>query len=127
VELEARMRAEQEVADQTMTDMFQYMQNLSATTGIALPPPLFPVAQPPQFSTLVSMKFLVVRDIYSSCFTHAISSMCKINRRHQTTLMVRRALRRTSPTSHLADLMNLAVIYKSYVYETCETYVCECW
>jgi hypothetical protein len=72
VELEARMRAEQEVADQTMTDMFQYMQNLSATTGIALPPPLFPVAQPPQFSTLVSMKFLVVRDIYSSCFTHAI-------------------------------------------------------
>jgi hypothetical protein len=47
-------------------------------------------------------------DIYSSGLTYAFSSVCRINRRHQTTLMVRPVLRRTSPTAHLADLPSLS-------------------
>jgi hypothetical protein len=40
------------------------MQSLGTTSGFAPPPPLFPAAEPPQFSTLMSMKILVVYDIY---------------------------------------------------------------
>jgi hypothetical protein len=40
----------------------------------------------------------------------------------QPSCMVCATLRSTSPTSHLADLLNLVVIF-----ETCDTYVCECW
>jgi hypothetical protein len=73
--------------------MFYYMQSLGATSGFAPPHLLFPIAEPPEFSTPVSMKMLVVYDIYSTGGTHAIFSPCRINWRHQTTLMVRLTLR----------------------------------
>jgi hypothetical protein len=107
--------------------MFHYMQSFSAASGFAPPSPLFPTANPTQFSTALSIKILGVYDIYSSSLTHVIYSLCRINRRHQTTLMVHPSLRRTSPTVHLADLLNLVVIYEIYVCETYDTYVCECW
>jgi hypothetical protein len=57
------------------------------------------------------MKFLVMYDIYSSGLTHAISSLCRINCGHQTTLMVLPTLRRPNPAMHLADvLLNLVAI-----------------
>jgi hypothetical protein len=99
------------------------MQNLGAASGFAPPPPLFLEAQPPQFLTPVRMKILYVCDIYSSCLTHAISSLCRIKRRHQTTLMVRPTFRRTSPTGYPFDILNLVVICETYVCETCDTYV----
>jgi hypothetical protein len=37
-------------------------------------PPLFPTANPAQFHTPVSIKILVLHDIYSSGLTHAIYS-----------------------------------------------------
>jgi hypothetical protein len=40
------------------------------------PPLLFSIAEPPQFSTSMSMKILVVYSIYSSSLIHAISSSC---------------------------------------------------
>jgi hypothetical protein len=56
------------------------------------------------------MKILVVYDIYLSGLTHAMSYLCRINQRDQTTLMVRSTLRRTTPTGHLTDiLLNLVV------------------
>jgi hypothetical protein len=92
--------------------MFQYMQSLGAASSFAPPPLLFPATESPRFSTTVSMKILVVYDVYSSDFTHAISSLCRINRRHQTTVMVRPTLRLTSPAGHLVDvLLNLVVIW----------------
>jgi hypothetical protein len=89
--------------EKRMAEMFQYMQSLDATSGFAPPPPLFPAADPAQCYTPVSIKILVLHDIYSSGLTYAISSLCRDNWRHQTTLTLRPALRRTSPAAHLAD------------------------
>jgi hypothetical protein len=86
-----------------MAGIFQYMQSLGAASGFAPPPLLFPPADSTQFYTCVSIKLLVMYDIYSSGLTHAISSLCKDNQRHQTTRMDRSALRRTCPTVHYAD------------------------
>ena len=86
-----------------MAEMFAYMQSLGATQGHAPPPPLFPTADPAEFTTPVSIKILVLHDIYSYVLTHAISSLCRVNRRHRTTLTLRPALRRTSPDAHLVD------------------------
>jgi hypothetical protein len=118
------MMAEREarLADQQrMAEMFQYMQSLGAAQGFAPPPLLFSPLDPAQFHTPVSIKILVLRDIYLSGITHAISSLCRDNmRRHPTTLMDRPARRHTSPAAHLAQYLLLAcVINLSY------TYVCE--
>jgi hypothetical protein len=78
--------------EKRMTEMFQYMQSLGAASGF-----------PAQFHTLVSIKILVPHDIYSSGLTHAISSLCRDNRRHRTTLTLHPALRRTSLAAHLVD------------------------
>jgi hypothetical protein len=51
--------AERATTDQRMADMFQYMQNLSATQGFAPPPPLFPAVDPNVFHTPVSIKIVV--------------------------------------------------------------------
>jgi hypothetical protein len=94
---------------QRMAEMFRYMQSLGATHGFAPPPLLFPLVDPAQFHTHVSIKILVLHDMYSSGITHAISSLCKDNLgRHPTTLMDRPAHRRTSPAAHLADDLLLA-------------------
>jgi hypothetical protein len=90
--------------------MFQYMQSFGTAQGFATPPLLFPPADTAQFHTHVSIKILVLHDMYSSYITHAISSLCRDNLRHPTTLMDRPAHRRTSPSAHLADvLLNLVV------------------
>jgi hypothetical protein len=97
--------------------MFQYMQSIGAAQGFAPPPPLFPPADPTQFHTLVSIKILVLHDIYSSGIIYAISSLCRNNMRHPTTLMDRPAHRRTSPAAHLADvLLNLVVRHVYAIY-----------
>jgi hypothetical protein len=64
--MEARImaeRAEREAArladHQRMAEMFQYMQSLGATQGIAPPPPLFPQVDPALFHTSVSIKIVV--------------------------------------------------------------------
>jgi hypothetical protein len=44
-----------------------------------------------------------LHDIYSSSLTHAISSLYRDNRWHQTTLMDRPSHHRTSPVAHLID------------------------
>jgi hypothetical protein len=76
-----------------MAEMFQYMKSLGAAQGFAPPPPLFPTVDPSQFHTHVSIKILVLHDIYSSSITHAISSLCRDNLgRHPTTLMHRSAI-----------------------------------
>jgi hypothetical protein len=118
-EMESRMMAEWEaervarLADQQrMTEMFQYMQSLDAAQGFAPPPPLFPLVDPAQFHTPVSIKILVLHDIYSYGITHAISSLCKDNMRYPTTLIDCRAHRRTSPAAHLADDLLLVVIVR---------------
>jgi hypothetical protein len=61
----------------------QYMQSLGSAQGLAPPPLLFPPADPSQFHTHVSIKILVLHDIDSSGFAHAISSLCRDNRRHE--------------------------------------------
>ena len=87
-----------------MVEMFQYMQSLGVSQGFAPPPPLFPTGYPTQFHTPMSIKILVLHDIYLTSITHAISSLCRDNLgRHPTTLMYRPAHHRTSPTTHLAD------------------------
>jgi hypothetical protein len=87
-----------------MAEMFQYIQSLGAAQGFALPPPLFLTVDPTQFHTPVSIKILVLHDIYLSGITHAISSPCRDNLgRHPTSLMDRPAHRRTSLAAHLAD------------------------
>jgi len=86
-----------------MAEMFAYMQSLGAAQGHAPPPPLFPAADPTEFTTPVSIKILVLHDIYSYVLTHTISSLCRVNRRRRTTLILRPALRRTSPDAHLVD------------------------
>jgi hypothetical protein len=118
--MEARMRAERVsrlAHQQSMTEMFQYMQSLSAIRCFAPPPLLFPPADPIQFHTLVSIKILVLHDIYSSGITHAIFSLCRDNLRHPTILMDRLAHRRTSPAAHLVDvLLNLVVRHVYTIY-----------
>jgi hypothetical protein len=51
---------------QRMAKMFQYMQSLGAAHGFAPPPLLFPLVDPARFHTPVSIKILVLHDIYSS-------------------------------------------------------------
>jgi hypothetical protein len=111
---------------QRMVEIFEYMQSLGIASSFAPPPSLFPLANPAQFSTLVSIKILVLYDIYSFGLTNVISSLCRDNRRHQTTLMDHLALRRTSPTAHLTDDL-LVVIVRLMQFQTCDTYICECW
>jgi hypothetical protein len=72
--------------------MFQYIQTLGAASGFAPPPLLFSEADPAQLHAPVGIKILVLLDIYSSGLTHAISSLCMDNWRHQTTLMNCRAI-----------------------------------
>jgi hypothetical protein len=124
MEMEARMTAKREtewlarlVDQQRMAEMFQYMQSLSAAQDFAPPPLLFPPADPTQFHTPVSIKILVPHDIYSSGITHTISSLCRDNLRHPTTLMDRPAHHRTSLATHLADvLLNLVVRHVYAIY-----------
>jgi hypothetical protein len=77
-----RMRAEQ----QRMVNILQYMQSLGVAMGVSLPTALF-APPPPQLSTHVSMRFLVMYDIYLSCLTHAFYSLCRVNQRHQMILI----------------------------------------
>jgi hypothetical protein len=103
---------EARLADQQrMTKMFQYMQSLGAAQGFAPPPSLFPTVDPTQFHTPVSIKILVLHDIYLSGITHAISSLCRDNLgRYPKTLMDRPTHHHTSPTSNLADHLLLACV-----------------
>jgi hypothetical protein len=60
--MEARMMVEREahLADQqSMAEMFQYMQSLSAAQGFAPAPPLFPTIDPAFFHTPVIIKIIV--------------------------------------------------------------------
>jgi hypothetical protein len=99
---------------QRMAEMFRYIESLGAAYGFAPLPPLFPPVDPAQFYTHVSIKILVLHDIYSSRITHAISSLCKDNLgRNPTTIMDRPAHRRTSPVTHLADHLLLEVIVRN--------------
>jgi hypothetical protein len=67
--------------------------------------------------TPVSFKILVLHDIYSSGITYAISSLCRDNLQHLTTLMDRPAHHRTSLATHLADvLLNLVVRHVYVIY-----------
>jgi hypothetical protein len=100
-EREARL-----VDEQKMAEMFQYMQSLGAAHGLSPPPLLFPLVDPAQFHTPVSIKILVPHNIYSSGITHTISSLCRDNLgQHPTTLMDRLAHRRTSSAAHLAEIL----------------------
>jgi hypothetical protein len=94
-----------------MAEMFQYMQSLSVAQGFATPPPLFSTVDHAQFHTPMSIKILVLHDIYSSGITHIISSLCRDNLgRHPTTLMDCPAYRRTSPAAHLDEILSLLVL-----------------
>jgi hypothetical protein len=76
--MEARMIVEREASladQQRMVKMFQYMQSLGDAHDLAPPPLLFPPVDPAQFHTPVSIKILVLHEIYSSGITHAISSL----------------------------------------------------
>jgi hypothetical protein len=55
------------------------MQSLGAAHSFSPPPLLFAPVDPAQFHTHVSIKILVLHDIYSSSITHAISSLCRDN------------------------------------------------
>jgi hypothetical protein len=89
-----------------MAEMFQYMQSLGVAHDFSPPPPLFPTVDPAQFYTPVSIKILVLHDIYLSGISHAIYSLCRNNLgQHPTTLMDRLAHRRTSPSAHLFSLV----------------------
>jgi hypothetical protein len=46
------------------------MQSLGAAHSFAPPPPLFPPVDPSRFHTHVSIKILVLHDLYSSGITH---------------------------------------------------------
>jgi hypothetical protein len=67
------------VDQQRIVEIFQYMQSLGAASSFAPPPSLFPPADPTQFSTPVSIKILVLYDIYSLGLTNAICSLCRDN------------------------------------------------
>jgi hypothetical protein len=85
------------------------MQSLGVAQSFAPPPSLFPPIDPAQLHTPVSIKTLVLHDIYLSGVTHAISSLCRDNLGwHPTTLMDRLAHRRTSLATHLAHDLLLA-------------------
>jgi hypothetical protein len=91
--------------------MFQYMQSIGAAHGFAPPPLLFPPVDPSSFHTPVSIKILVLHDIYSSGITHAISSLCMDNLGwYPTTLMDRPALCHTSTAAHLDEILSLFVL-----------------
>jgi hypothetical protein len=80
------------------------MQSLGAAHGFAPPPSWFPTVDPNQFHTPVSIKILVLHDIYLSAIINAISSPYRDNLGwHPTTLMDHPAHRRTSPAAHLVD------------------------
>jgi hypothetical protein len=64
--------------------MFQYIQSLGTTHVFATPPPLFPPTDPAQFHISLSIKILVLHDIYLSGITHVISSLCRDNLWHPT-------------------------------------------
>jgi hypothetical protein len=88
------------VTEARMAEMFQYMQSLAPHRVLLHHLPLFPIVDPAQFHTLVSIKILVLHDIYLSSITYAISSLCRDNLgRHPTTLMDRPAHHRTSPAT----------------------------
>jgi hypothetical protein len=92
-------------------EMFHYMQSLGVAQGFAPPPPLFSTVDLAQFHTPVSIKILVLHDIYSFGITHAISSLCRDNLgRHPTILMDRLAHRRTSTAAHLDEILSLLVL-----------------
>jgi hypothetical protein len=76
-----------------MLEMVVYMQSHGAAQGLAQPAPLSPAEDPTQFHTHMSIKILVLCDIYSSGLTNTISCLCRDNRRHQTTPALRPALR----------------------------------
>jgi hypothetical protein len=113
MEMEARMRAEYWKAERAarlpdqhrMSEMFQYMQSLGTTHGLSPAPLLFPLADLAQFHTLVSIKILVLHDIYSFGLTHAIYSLYNDNRWHQTTFMDRSAHRQTYLAAYLAEIL----------------------
>jgi hypothetical protein len=93
-----------------MVEMFQYMQSLVAAQGFAPPPPLFPTVDPAQLYTPVSIKILVLHDIYSFGITHAISFLCRDNLgRHPTTLMAPIAAPVQPP--HLDEILSLLVLF----------------
>jgi hypothetical protein len=98
------------------------MQSLGAASGFAPPPPLFPATNPTQFSTPMSIRTLVLYDIYSSGLTHAISSLRRIYWRHQTTHMVS-----PNPSPNPSNWPPRWWYSLNGDCETCETYVCECW
>ena len=54
-----RVEAEREAEQRRMAEILQYMQSLSATTGIVSPPSLFAPPPPPHYSTPVSINILV--------------------------------------------------------------------
>jgi hypothetical protein len=85
--------------------MFQYMQSLGARQGFSPALLLFPLADLARFHTLVSIKILVLHDIYSFGLTHAISSLCSDNRWHQTTFMDRSTHRQTCPAIYLVEIL----------------------
>jgi hypothetical protein len=94
-----------------MAKMFQYMQSLSATEGFAPPLLLFPTVEPAEFHTPVSIKILVLHDIYLSGITHAISSLCRDNLgQHPTNLMDRATHRRASLGAHLFSLVVILML-----------------
>jgi hypothetical protein len=85
----------------------------------APPPPLFPAADPAQFHNPVSIKILVLHDIYSYGLTHAISFLCRDNWRYRTTLTLRPALRRTSLAAHLTSDIVLVTCLRNLLWDTC--------
>lgn len=100
VEREAEQAAR--LADQQrVTKMFQYIHSLGAAQGFSPPPPLLPPADSAHFHTHVSIEILILYGIYSSSLAHSISSLCRDNRRHQTTLIDCSTHRQTNPAAHL--------------------------
>jgi hypothetical protein len=105
--VERELEREARLADQQgMTEMFQYIQSLGAAHYSGPPPLLFPRVDPAQFHTPMSIKILVLQDIYSSGITHAISSWCRDNLgRHPTTLIDHLAHHHTSLAAHLDEIL----------------------
>jgi hypothetical protein len=60
------------VMEVSMVKMFQYMRSLDAAQVFAPPPSLFSTVDPPQFHTPVSIKIILLYDIYLSGITHPI-------------------------------------------------------
>ena len=54
-----RVEAEREAEQWRMAEILQYMQSLSAATGVVPPPSLFTPPPPPHYSTPVSINVLV--------------------------------------------------------------------